>query len=142
MNTPDWVPPALLGAALRRSLAAGETLFLREDRPIGLHARTVTTQKSRIALARQCGLWIRKPGNAWDRGHALPEAFRLLVFGWPGGIMAKNDQQEAFEKLLSSVLGRVVDFLEVRGGEERGSPDLLVGVDPGLDDPPDGTRLE
>ena len=25
--------------------------------------------------------------------------------------MAKNDQQEAFEKLLSSVLGRVVDFL-------------------------------
>ena len=31
--------------------------------------------------------------------------------GMAGGIMAKNDQQEAFEKLLSSVLGRVVDFL-------------------------------
>jgi CRP-like cAMP-binding protein len=37
MDLPDWIPVALFERALRRSLGADETLFLREDRPLGLY---------------------------------------------------------------------------------------------------------
>lgn len=37
MSTPDWIPDTLHRSAARRSLAAGETLFLRQDRPLGLY---------------------------------------------------------------------------------------------------------
>jgi len=32
MSAHNWIPAALLESSLRRSLAAGETLFMREDR--------------------------------------------------------------------------------------------------------------
>jgi CRP-like cAMP-binding protein len=37
MDLPDWLPIALFERALRRFLGAGETLFLRQDKPSGLY---------------------------------------------------------------------------------------------------------
>ena len=37
MDLPDWLPVALFERALRRSLGAGEALFLRQDKPFGLY---------------------------------------------------------------------------------------------------------
>jgi CRP-like cAMP-binding protein len=77
MNTPDWIPPALLGAALRRSLAAGETLFLREDRPVGLYlleSGEVRLTRS-DAEGREMTLFRAQPGETFAEASLFSEMY-------------------------------------------------------------------
>jgi CRP-like cAMP-binding protein len=77
MNAPDWIPPALFGAALRRSLAAGETLFLREDRPVGLYL----LEAGEVRLTRcdpegrEMTLFRAQPGDTFAEASLFSEAY-------------------------------------------------------------------
>lgn len=77
MNAPDWIPPALLGAALRRSLAAGEKLFLRKDRPFGLYL----LESGEIRLTRsdpegrEMILFRAQPGDTFAEASLFSETY-------------------------------------------------------------------
>jgi CRP/FNR family transcriptional regulator, dissimilatory nitrate respiration regulator len=77
MNAPDWILPALLGAALRRSLAAGETLFLREDRPVGLYL--LESGEIRLTRSDQEGremiLCRAQPGDTFAEASLFSETY-------------------------------------------------------------------
>jgi CRP-like cAMP-binding protein len=77
MNAPDWIPPTLLGAALRRSLAAGENLFLRKDRPVGLYL----LESGEIRLTRsdpegrEMILFRAQPGDTFAEASLFSETY-------------------------------------------------------------------
>jgi CRP/FNR family transcriptional regulator, dissimilatory nitrate respiration regulator len=77
MNAPDWIPPTVLGAALRHSLAAGETLFLREDRPVGLYlleSGEVRLTRS-DAEGREMTLFRAQPGETFAEASLFSEMY-------------------------------------------------------------------
>ncbi|MDP8920328.1 MAG: Crp/Fnr family transcriptional regulator [Pseudomonadota bacterium] len=77
MDLPDWLPVALFERALRRSLGAGETLFLREDRPLGLYL----LESGEIRLTRsdpegrEMTLFKAQPGETFAEASLFSEMY-------------------------------------------------------------------
>jgi len=77
MNAPDWISDTLRCSGVRRTLATGETLFLREDRPLGLYLlecgeiRLTRTD----AHGREMTLFRAQPGETFAEASLFSDAY-------------------------------------------------------------------
>jgi CRP-like cAMP-binding protein len=77
MDLPDWLSAALFERALRRSLRAGETLFLRQDKPFGLYL--LESGEIRLTRSDQEGremtLFRAQPGETFAEAALFSEMY-------------------------------------------------------------------
>jgi CRP-like cAMP-binding protein len=125
MTAPDWISEALFESAIRRSLAKGEALFLREETPLGLYI--LDSGQIRLtrtdADGRNVILFTAQPGDAFAEASLFSDAYHCdavaskasLVRLFPKAVVLKAlEEQPALAQRFMANLARQVMTLRTR----------------------------
>ena len=120
MNAPDWIPDTLRRSAARRSLAAGEALFLREDRSLGLYL----LERGEIRLirtdtdGRETILSRAQPGDTFAEAALFSEAYHcdavasvpsvVLLLPKPAVLAAFSSEPDIAQAFMATLARQVM----------------------------------